>query len=71
MNWEIIAAVMAGNFMTVLFLYGAVQFTKKERVGEWSWINWAMIAVPIFVLLVSLYFTAQAPQFLDAIASQQ
>lgn len=68
---DFIAAILGGNILTAMFVYGAVNFTKKEKQGEWSWFDWGMIAFPIGFLVLALVSTEGLPPFLDAVASLQ
>lgn len=68
--FDLTAAILAGNMLTAMFVYGAIQFTKREQRGEWSWAYWGMIAFPIGVVLLAMFATGQVPPFLDAIAAR-
>lgn len=65
-----ITAVFAANMLTALFVYGAVQFTRRESRGEWSWSNWLMVVFPLGMLVIGLISAGVHPQFLDAIVSR-
>lgn len=71
MNFELLAAVLLGNGLTVMFIYGAIRFTQDEKRGSWSWYHWGCIAFPLVMFLISLYLTAPPPPFLDVIVSRQ
>lgn len=67
---HLMTAVFAANMLTVLFVYGAIQFTKREGRGEFSWSNWILVAFPLGMLVLGLISAGAHPQFLDAVVSR-
>lgn len=63
-------AVLGANLLTVMFVYGGVQYSKKEKQGEFSWIYWICLAFPIGMFLLGMAATEPLPPSLDALSAQ-
>jgi hypothetical protein len=69
---DVATGVLAGNLLTAMFIYGAIQFTKAESRGEWSWFLWGCCVFPLGMLILGLAASSsKPPPFLDALSAQK
>lgn len=54
-------AVLAANLFTAMFIYGAINFTKKEKEGEWDWTYWGCIGLPLVLAVAGLIIGEELP----------
>lgn len=67
---DLLTAVLGANLLTAMFIWGALTYTKAESRNEHLWGSWAMMALPLAVLMLGLLSTGELPPYFDAIAVQ-
>lgn len=65
---DLTAGILAGNLLTLLFLWGAREYSRARNDAEVSWFGYGAVALPIFILLMSVLATEPLPPFLDALS---
>ena len=68
--FEMMTAVLMANFLTIMFVYGAIQFTKDEKRGDFSWYHWGLMGFPLAMGLLGLISAGYSPTWLGAVAAQ-
>jgi len=67
--FEIVAAVFMGNTLTLIFVWGCVQFHRHDYKAPW--IAYAAFVFPLLFLLGSVVSTEGLPPQFDALVTQQ
>lgn len=62
---NVAAAVLAGNLLTVMFLWGAWQFHKYDYKAPW--LAYGCCLFPLALVILSLLSTEPLPPHLDAL----
>lgn len=65
---DLAAAIFFGNALTLLFVWGCVQFHKHDYEAPWA--AYGAFLFPILYFLSVVYTTEGLPQPLAALASQ-
>lgn len=70
--WTVFAAVLAGNLLTVMFVWGMYTYSRHERDGtagsRASNVPWAAFMMPLLFLAGGLMIALDSvPAWLDAI----
>ncbi len=56
--WQIFTAVMLGNFLTIMWLWGFYKLNKadeQDRLSSVHWTNYALVIVPMLMTAGGLY----------------
>jgi len=67
---DTVTAVLVGNLLTGMFVYGAVLFTKRENNGEFSKLGWLCMGFPLALAIIGAISIEGLPPYLDAISAQ-
>lgn len=66
---EFIAAVFAGNVLTLAFAWGCVMASKSQSESDISWLVYASVFLPLVFVIMAGIATEGLPPFLAATAS--
>lgn len=67
---DTVTAVLVGNLLTGMFVYGAVLYTKRENSGEFSKLGWLLMGFPLALAIIGAISIEGLPPYLDAISAQ-
>ena len=67
---DTVTAVLVGNLLTGMFVYGAVIYTKRENNGDFSRFGWLLMAFPLALAIIGAVSIEGLPPYLDAISAQ-
>ena len=67
---DTVTAVLVGNLLTGMFVYGAVLYTKRENSGEFSKLGWLLMGFPLALAIIGAISIEGLPPYLDAISVQ-
>lgn len=65
-----IAAVFAGNVLTLALVWGVMEFRKFKDETEAPWLAYAAVGLPIAFAVVTFIAVGGLPPSLDAIAAR-
>lgn len=68
---DTVTAVLLGNLLTGMFVYGAVIYTKRENNGEFSKLGWLCMGFPLAMAIAGMLTIEGPPPYLDAILAQE
>ena len=63
-------SVLLANILTIMFLWGAVEFSRREKTGDFSWIHWAAMGFPIAILIGGLLSEGATTPHFDALRAR-
>lgn len=67
---DTVTAVLVGNLLTGMFVYGAVLYAKRENSGEFSKLGWLLMGFPLALAIIGAISIEGLPPYLDAISAQ-
>jgi len=67
---DFVAAVFAGNVLTLCFAWGLREFSKYEDAVDAPWLAYAAVLMPLVGFILAMVANSGPPPYLDALAAQ-